>query len=147
MKIFFWNVRGLGKVYRRHWVKDHILTEDLDVVALQETIKQDFSDLELKDMARNKDFVWDWVPTRGHSGGLLTGINNENFELEQSAFGSFFLASLIRDRKTNHRFWVLNIYGPAQHHLSADFLKELHDFCVNEHLPILMGGFQSNSKQ
>jgi hypothetical protein len=49
-------VRGLGKPYRRNWVKEHIMLEDLDVVALQETIKQDFSDSELKELAGNKDF-------------------------------------------------------------------------------------------
>lgn len=44
MKVMFWNVRGLGKSYRRSLVKDHVIQEDLDVVAIQETIKQDFSD-------------------------------------------------------------------------------------------------------
>jgi hypothetical protein len=34
MRILFWNVRGLGKAYRRNWVKEHIMMEDLDVVAL-----------------------------------------------------------------------------------------------------------------
>lgn len=44
MKILFWNVRGLGKSYRRNLVRNHILQEDVDIVALQETIKQDFED-------------------------------------------------------------------------------------------------------
>lgn len=34
----------------------------------------------------------------------------------------------------------MNIYGPAQHSHSVDFLKEVQDFCANENLPILMGG-------
>lgn len=140
MRILFWNVRGLGKAYRRNWVKDHVMLEDLDVVALQETIKQDFSDVELKELGGNRDFCWFWVPARGHSGGLITSIRTEEFELEQSVSGYFFLASLIRNRKTDHRFWVMNIYGPAQHHLSEDFLQEVHDFCSSESLPILMGG-------
>lgn len=140
MRILFWNVRGLGKAYRRSWVKNHILSEDLDIVALQETIKQDFSDFELKEMAGNRYFSWVWSPARGHSGGLITGINMEVFELEQYASGSYFLASQIRNRDTNHRFWVINIYGPVQHNLSVDFLNEVQSFCEGEHLPILMGG-------
>jgi exonuclease III len=51
----FWNVRGLGKAYRRSLVKNHVI-QDLDVIALQETIKQDFDDLELKDIVGNRDF-------------------------------------------------------------------------------------------
>lgn len=52
----------------------------------------------------------------------------------------FFLGCLIRNRLTNYRFWFLNIYGPAQHDLSEDFIQELSSFYDNELLPILMGG-------
>jgi exonuclease III len=45
MRFLSWNVRGLGKAYRS-LVKNHILQEDLDLVALQETIRQDFKDRE-----------------------------------------------------------------------------------------------------
>lgn len=54
----FWNVRGLGTVHRRGLVHKHILQENLDVVGIQETIKQDFTDHELKDMSGSVDFVW-----------------------------------------------------------------------------------------
>jgi exonuclease III len=74
MRILFWNVRGLGKANRRSWVKEHILTEDLDIVAIQETIKQDFIDIELKELSGNTDFNWLWVPARGHLGGSLLGF-------------------------------------------------------------------------
>jgi hypothetical protein len=115
--------------------------EDLDIVAIQETIKHDFSDQELKDMVGNKDFSWIWALARGHSGGLITGIKVDDFELEQSVVATFLLAVLIMNRKNNHRFWVLSNYGPMQHNLSGDFLQEVKDFCVGVSLPILMGGF------
>lgn len=35
---------------------DHIMLEDLDIVVLQETIKQDFSDKDLKELSGNRDF-------------------------------------------------------------------------------------------
>ena len=56
MRLLFWNVRGLGKSNRRDLVKKHVLQESLDLVALQETIKQDFEDWELKEMSGNKEF-------------------------------------------------------------------------------------------
>jgi exonuclease III len=99
MKILFWNVRGLGKSYRRNWVKNHILAEDLDVVAIQETIKQDFTDFELKELASNNDFCWLWVPPRGHSGGLITGIKVDDFDIEHSITGTYFLAVLLRTER------------------------------------------------
>jgi len=84
MKVMFWNVRGLGKSYRRSLVKNHVIQEDLDAVALQETIKSDFVDWELKEMAGNKDFVWSWIPAKGHSGGLLTGVKTDILEMEET---------------------------------------------------------------
>jgi exonuclease III len=140
MRTLFWNVRGLGKSNRRKLVKEHILLEELDIVALQETIKQDFDDWELKEMAGNQDFSWRWSPVRGHLGGMILGIRNDDFEIEQVELGTYFLATQIRNRNTNFRSWVVNVYGPAQHENSGGFLQELSDFCGKENLPILLGG-------
>lgn len=46
----------------------------------------------------------------------------------------------MRNRLSNHRFWFVNVYGPAQHSLSDEFITELHEFCATAHLPIVMGG-------
>jgi exonuclease III len=66
----FWNVRGLGTTHRRGFILKHVIEEDLDIVGVQETIKQDFSDYELKDMSGTVDFTWKWILARGHSGGV-----------------------------------------------------------------------------
>ena len=120
--------------------KEHILLEDLDIVALQETMKHDFSDCELKEVAGTNDFQWLWAPARGHSGGRITGVKSDDFEIEQTNISTFFLATLLRDRKSNHRYWVMNVYGPARHDMSEVFLQELNEFCVGNSFPVLMGG-------
>ena len=140
MRCMFWNVRGLVTAHRRGLVLKHINQENLDIVGIHETIKQDFSDQELRDMSGSVDFVWKWIPARGHSGGLLLGVKMESFEVEQVELAGYFLGCLVRNRLTNFRFWVLNIYGPAQHELSGDFIQELSTFCANEILPICDGG-------
>lgn len=136
MKIIFWNVRGLGKSYRRSLVRKHILFDNLEIVALQETIKQDFDDGELKELAGSQNFSWYWSP----SGGLILGVNNDNLEVEDTIFQNFFLGVLVRNKIFNHRFWILNVYGPAQHQLSGDFIQELSSFCCELVLLVLMGG-------
>jgi hypothetical protein len=40
-------------------------------------------------MAGNNDFCLIWVPARGHSGGLITGVKNDDFELEELALEPF----------------------------------------------------------
>lgn len=149
MRIMFWNIRGLGTPHRRGFVTNHILQEDLDIVALQETIKQDFSDQELREMAGNQDLNWTWSPARGHSRGLVVGIKTELFEIEQEEVSDTFIRILIRNRMmlkkirnriTNFRYWVVNVYGHAHHEFSGDFISELSSFCEKETLPIILGG-------
>jgi exonuclease III len=56
MRFLFWNVRGLGKGSRRRQVRDFFDEHNLEVVGLQETIKEYFSDSELYDLSGNRDF-------------------------------------------------------------------------------------------
>lgn len=51
MKFLFWNIRGLGKPARKRQLKELIAKERFDVLGVQETIKKDFTDRELKDLA------------------------------------------------------------------------------------------------
>jgi hypothetical protein len=37
-------------------------------------------------------------------------------------------------------FWIINVYGPAQHEFPLDFIQGLSRFCTDELLPILMEG-------
>lgn len=121
-------------------VANHVLQDDLDIVALQETLKQDFTDGELKEMATNKVLAWQWIPARGHSGGLAMGINTDLFEIEEVNLLQHSMWRLVRNRVSNFRYWVANVYGPAQHTLSADFITELSDMCTSIQLPVIMGG-------
>ena len=43
MRYIFWNIRGCGHSGRRTQLRKYIARERIDVVALQETIKADFS--------------------------------------------------------------------------------------------------------
>lgn len=75
----------------------------------------------------------------------------ESFEIEQVELVDFFLGCLVRNRLTNFRFWILNVYGPAQHEFSEEFILELSNFCTREVLPMVIGGdfnlIRSNKEQ
>jgi hypothetical protein len=51
MRLMFWNIRGFGKPARRRQIEDFIFEEKLDGVGLQETIKTDYTQMELDDIA------------------------------------------------------------------------------------------------
>lgn len=58
MRFLFWNVRGLGKNSRKKQVREFIEDHKLQVVGLQETMKNSFSDRDLVDISGNREFTW-----------------------------------------------------------------------------------------
>ena len=69
-----WNIRGFGQSGHRTQIKDCMRKENMDIVFLQETIKQSFTDQELRNQESRDRFFWHWLLAVGHSGGLLLGV-------------------------------------------------------------------------
>ena len=110
------------------------------MVGLQETVKRDFFDQDLLDLAGGLPFTWIWLPARGHSGGILMGTRVDTLEVESHDIREFSIQMDLRNRLTNFRWSVVVVYGPAQHDLSIIFLEELNEICNQRHLPMIMGG-------
>jgi exonuclease III len=146
MRIMMWNVRGLGKAARHRQTRDYISQERIDIIGIQETIKSDFSDKELADIAGGVSFSWVWLEAKGKSGGILVGVKRDPFELEDHVIREFSIQITIRNRMTNLRWDLVTVYGPAHHELSDAFILELDDICSQGRLPWVMGGFQFNQE-
>jgi hypothetical protein len=54
---------------------------DLDFVCFQEAILQDFSESCLRAVDPSQNFLWDWLPTRGGSSGMLSGFKIDKFDV------------------------------------------------------------------
>jgi hypothetical protein len=76
----------------------------------------------------------------GHSGGILVGIKDETYELEESKIGDYFINMVLRSRLSNVRWELITVYGPAQHISSCDFISELSRKCMSVTLPLLLVG-------
>ncbi|KAE8783438.1 hypothetical protein D1007_43096 [Hordeum vulgare] len=87
-------------------------------------ILQDFSMIELQRLSRQQ-FSWQWLPASGHSGGILLGVREEAFSMEDMDRGEFFVSMAITDRRAHLSWEVIIVYGPADHARSAEFLAEL----------------------
>lgn len=109
-------------------------------MGIQETIKQDFYDHELRSLLGGSPFIWDWIPARGHSGGILVGIKDDILEVEGWIKGNYYIEAIIRDRLTNFRWRLIVVYGPANHSFSKDFITELEERVHVFALPVLLGG-------
>lgn len=76
MSGLFWNARGLGLHSRKKFLQETIFEQQLVFVGVQETKKKDFTDVWLNSLTGNERFIWNWVSSKGTSGGLLLGVND-----------------------------------------------------------------------
>jgi exonuclease III len=139
MKFLSWNIRGMGQLGRINQLREFLTQEKVDIIGIQETIKQEFSVRELNWISSNCCFQWNWIPARGHSGGILLGVKEDSLEVENWENFNFAIKATVRNKFSNYRWVVLCVYGPAQHHQSASFLQELSEICERETLPVVLG--------
>jgi exonuclease III len=101
MKALSYNIRGFGREGRRTQLRDYIRTNRLDIIGLQETIKQDFSTAELRSLEVGGIFAWNHLPAVGHSGGMLLGFRDESIEVGAWRMGTFFISAIVLQHNTN----------------------------------------------
>jgi exonuclease III len=140
MKALICNVRGLGGMARVRQLKEIMGREKVDIVGLQETIKQSFSTQDPAKINPEGDFSWSWLPSSGHSGGILMGMKGGKLQVENWEAGRFFVGATLRYRTTNIRWDMIIVYGPMNHRDSKDFLGKLSPWCDLATLPIVLGG-------
>jgi hypothetical protein len=88
-----YNIRGFGQQGRRTQLGHYSTLCRLDFIGLQETIKQDSTSSELRSLECGGQFVWNWLPAEGHSGGMLLGFQDDTFEVGEWKQGNFFLSA------------------------------------------------------
>jgi exonuclease III len=140
MKVAGWNLRGFVRSGRKTQLKDFIRKEALDIIFLQETMHQDFTDQELRGLVNGEMFHWHWRPAVGRSGGMLMGVKDEAFEVGAIDQGVFFLSAAIYHRASKFKFEAIGVYGPADHSKSVDFLVELEAKVQRYSMPVLVFG-------
>lgn len=61
MKILTWNIRGMGQSCKCSRLADIIKDNDIDLVGIQETKKEDFVSDVILSIDAEKKFMWEWV--------------------------------------------------------------------------------------
>ena len=143
MRALFWNIRGYGHAGRHTQLRDYIRKEGIDIVGLQETIKSDFRHQDVLAIDPLERFSWHHSPANGHSGGMLLGFCGATYEVLSWEAGTFFLAANIRVRASLCELVVVQVYGPADHSRSTEFLGELEAKVLAvaaTHVPLMVGG-------
>ena len=88
MNILCWNARGLGPNKKRNSLHNIRKDYQIDIIAVQETKKEEFSKRILDSIWIGFD-TWITKPAVGSSGGILLGLDSSNFIVEKFVVQTF----------------------------------------------------------
>lgn len=81
MKGLIWNCRGIRKKGVFSFLRGLIQEHKFHFIGLQETMIADCDDTTLRKLDLSNDYLWKWIPSRGRSGGILSGVNVDLMEV------------------------------------------------------------------
>ena len=90
-------------------------------------------------------FAWQWLPTSGHYGGILLGVKEDTFEVDDMDRGEFFVSTSLNHIQSHLQWEVIIVYGPVDHRRSPTFLAELKSKVERCPIPVVVGGLQLDS--
>jgi hypothetical protein len=67
------------------------------------------------------------------------GIKEDSIEVEESEIGEYYVSMVLRKRTNNFRWELINVYGPARHDKTIEFIAELLRKCLYATLPLVLG--------
>jgi hypothetical protein len=112
----------------------------LDILGLQETIRQDFTTAELLSLECSGQFAWNWLLANVHSGSMLLGFRDECFEVGEWRKGTIFISAKILQRNINMIWCFMLVYGLADHGRMGELLGELERAVAGCQVPQVVAG-------
>lgn len=109
-----WNYKGVAKKGLSSFIKELIQDHKADFIGIQETMKKKYSHKFFRNIDNNKEFSWFQTPSNGKSGGMLSGIRKDKFEVENFDSGEFMIVANVFDKSLKKHQSLSNVYGPAQ---------------------------------
>ena len=82
--------------------------------------------------------MWNWIPARGRSGGILSGINLDKPEVGSFSEGKYMIQMNLWVELLKVKWNFLNVYGAAQEYHKDEFLAKLASFCDKSKEPLLV---------
>ena len=140
MKGIFWNSRGLRDLAKFRFLSVITKEQQLDFIALLETHRSEYTDTELNNICGGKQFLWSWTGPKGHSGGILLGINPTVFDIGFISQGDFHIKFHLRNKIDGFHWNLIAVYGAARIEQKNSFLTELVQCCQYDSLSLLVGG-------
>ena len=132
ISFFCWNARGLGLSNKRRALKELLNTHKIDIVAIQETKKENFPIRQLNTFSNNINF-WIYKSSIGSSGGILVGVNDSKFSIIDSWIKEFSVTVLLSNKSENFIWLFTVVYDPVISSKRLAFLNEIRELSLLGH--------------
>jgi exonuclease III len=119
-----WNTQGLGCLKKRPVVRDSISSANPSIICVQETKLAAVDRFVLSSFLPSNLSCFETVDAIGSSGGILTAWDAGLYSLVSAHRCRFSLTLMLQSFLSDLVFAVTNVYAPANHALSPDFLDE-----------------------
>lgn len=111
MKIYSFNVRGLGGAVKKNKIRKLVRDEEHDFMAIQETKLEDISSSLCRRLWGGSDFDFCFLASSGNSGGILSIWNTKKASLVFNFKGPGFIGVCLNWSEDNRRCFVVIIYS------------------------------------
>lgn len=111
--VLSWNVRGLNSKEKWDAIRAKINESSCHIVCLQETKRDNFDPLYLKNFCPKLLSSFVFFPSVGASGRILTVWNSNMFSGEVIQANAFGVTVKFTNKLDNNCFFLSNIYGPS----------------------------------
>jgi exonuclease III len=123
-----WNVRGINSQPKWDAIHNKILESCCAIVCLQETKREQFDQSYLKHSCHSHLDRFEFSPSVGASGGLITIWNDRLFEGELVSFNLYLATVKLTSHLSGQSLHVTNIYVPSTSNEKAGFISWLYNF-------------------
>jgi exonuclease III len=137
-----WNVRGINSRDKWNIIRDRIVESECDILCLQETKKDEFDQSFLRNICPPSFDSFEFLPSVGASGGIITIWKGRLFSGEL-IFNNEFAISVEINSKLSDDSWILtNVYGPCTPEGKQNFTDWLRQIQMPEDREwIVLGDF------
>ena len=125
---------------RKKCIEDSIWPLKPVIVGFQETKQSSFSRNFLNTVMGNRNFDWNLLPSVGSVGGILVGVDIDQFEVLAWEIKKFSVSVVVKNRSDDLVSRVTTVYGPTYEVDKQDFISELHSLFLNWEGPAIVGG-------
>jgi exonuclease III len=140
--ILCWNIRGMNADDKCLALSNKIEECGCSIICLQETKKSHFDHSFIRKFAPRRFDKFEFVPSRGASGGLIIIWCSSLFSGLVIHNEIFALTISFQSTKSQHTFKLSNIYGPCSGEGRIDFVNWLENINVqHDELWVLLGDF------